>query len=772
MRQVFLRACCLFFVTYIHLGDGAFVAADDVPTATANIWMKLGRARMTGQRTDIPIGYSPIQKQFLVLGGRTHSNEYRKPHPYDILALDLKQENWENYFPVGKDWGPRVGDCRAPAWKDESFRFDDVEGNVRPNWTIYGTFSLGRKYDYDPVHERFVFYAGGHTFSYHPSKREWRDLAPAAHPESVLGGILLWSSMCYDAHNKRFILFGGGNVTSPRGDPGTWAYLPETNEWKQLNEGEQPPQRANSQLAYDPVHRKIILFGGDTLSSLLSDTWIFDVTQDRWQKQTPKTSPAPRAGHSLHWLPRSRKVLLLGGYTYTSTTEYVASLYKPLTLEAWTYDVDSQQWSLIRQFDTQSSPVPSSNRCLPSAAGDNDTVVLLDQHNVAWTCQFDATQADQKRTVELSVPLDTETRREGSHDPKWYSIDIPEMNAESVAKDLRELPANTWVLRPTPKRPKMNMDWGSAVLAPELDRIIRFSGGHSAYSGTAPQIYDMANDRYSLPFAPEYPIEFVYSNDQVHGEWSFQGNPWMTGHTYKSTGYDSRLKSLVFVPHESTYFFEPLKRTWNRSPEKNPFRPDFYTNTACGTPLGPVVWANRRGGDNGLWRLDATSRTWKELKLTGKLPEKSPDEIGLAYDSKRDRLLFFSNVGKSRGNVVSYDIATGVATQLDPRGSGAAAVPSRETIYIPDWNLVLLAARTLVDGKPYWLAYDCAKNEWLGIELLGSDPIGKGTSKGIFHNSVGLMFDPNRNLVWAVGQHSEVSVLRLDKQTARIKRFE
>ena len=91
------------------------------------------------------------------------------------------------------------------------------------------------------------------------------------------------------------------------------------------------------------------------------------------------------------------------------------------------------------------------------------------------------------------------------------------------------------------------MDWGSAVFAPELDQILRFSGGHSAYSGTAPQVYDVKTDRYSLPFAPEMPLEFVYSNDQVHGEWSFGGNPWMTGHTYKSTGYDSRLRCLVFA---------------------------------------------------------------------------------------------------------------------------------------------------------------------------------------------------------------------------------
>ena len=62
------------------------------------------------------------------------------------------------------------------------------------------------------------------------------------------------------------------------------------------------------------------------------------------------------------------------------------------------------------------------------------------------------------------------------------------------------------------------MDWGSAVFATESDQIVRFSGGHSAYSGTAPVVYDIRTDRYQLPFAPEMPLEYVYSNDQVHGE--------------------------------------------------------------------------------------------------------------------------------------------------------------------------------------------------------------------------------------------------------------
>ena len=136
------------------------------------------------------------------------------------------------------------------------FRFTDTEGNTRPNWTVYGTFSLGQKYDYDPDTKTFLFYAGGHTFRYDPARRAWTDLAPKTHPQQELGGILLWSSLCYDPVNKQFLLFGGGNVQSERGDPGTWTYSPAENRWVQLHPPHQPPQRANSGLSTTPCTRR------------------------------------------------------------------------------------------------------------------------------------------------------------------------------------------------------------------------------------------------------------------------------------------------------------------------------------------------------------------------------------------------------------------------------------------------------------------------------------------------------------------------------------
>jgi hypothetical protein len=84
---------------------------------------------------------------------------------------------------------------------------------------------------------------------------------------------------------------------------------------------------------------------------------------------------------------------------------------------------------------------------------------------------------------------------------------------------------------------------------------------------------------------------------------------------------------------------------------------------------------------------------------------------------------------------------------------------SREAVYLPDADLVLIEAQ--LEGNR-WLAYDCAKNAWLGIKFAGPNPIGDH----VFNNSLGLAYDANRKLVWAVGQRSEIWVLRLDRDSA------
>ncbi len=728
----------------------------------ANTWTKLDKAAIAGRRWDVPLGYAPELKRFIILGGRSTYADYRKPRSYDVLTLHPDDKTWENAFPPQKEWGPKVGACTAPAWKGEVWGFRDLEGNVRPNWTVYGTFSLGQKYDYDHDTKAFYFYAGGSTFKYEPAERRWTDLNPPTHPEKDLGGVLLWSSMVYDRHNRQFVLFGGGNVQSQRGDPGTWTYSPAKNTWTPLNLKKEPPQRANARLAYDPDAKKIVLFGGDQLDQLLSDTWLLDVVKQEWHEVKPEVAPVPRGGHALLWLPKAKKILLVGGYTYTSATGYGASLYQRLPLEMWTYDAAANRWQYLSLSNAKDGPDPPANFFTSAAVDSADNVLLLGQSG-AWVCPVDATKAYVDAAAKHGGKPGAIVRRGGSHDPAWYAEDVPPADPAKVEAELKDLPANEWRIRPTPKRPLMNMDWGSAVFAPELDLLVRFSGGHSAYSGTAPIVYDVKTDRYSIPFAPEYPLEYVYSNDQVRGEWSFKQNPWMTGHTYKSTGYDPNHRAFVFAPHDYTYFFDPKKSQWSRGPERNPYQANFYVVTVCATPKGAVVWANQRqGGAPGLWRLDA-ARVWQPLPLKGEMPQTSADHHGMAYDSRRDRLLLFSDLGKNKGDVLEYDFKTGATRWLNALGKDQALSASRETIYLPEQDAVLIGAHN--PGGSLWLMYDCAANAWVGLDLKGADPIGKKA----FNNSMGLTYDPHRRLVFAVGQYSHVHVLRLDAKTAQRK---
>jgi hypothetical protein len=739
--------------------------------AEPNTWVRFQDAQIEGRRWDVPVGYSPELKRFMVLGGRIAWADVKKPRSYDVLSLDTDAGKWRNELPSGgKNWGPEFGPVDAPAWKDEVWSFADAKGNTRPNWTIYGTFSLGGLYAHDPESDAFYFLTSRGTFRYYPKSREWFNSRPLRGPAAELAGTLLWSSICHDVVAKKFVLFGGGNIQTDRGDPGTWLFNPAEGEWEHLKPTTEPPARANSRLVYDPVNKLTVLFGGDQLDQLIADTWVFDSAKKTWTQRKPELSPSPRAGHALVWLPKAKKILLLGGYTYTSTTDYVTSLYKPLPLEAWTYDCANNTWEFISRWD-KDSPVPPSNVFLGAAADENDTVMVLDSQNRAWTCNFDVSKPAAAGRQKFGVVAGATVRRTGSHDPKWYTEGVAAPDPMAVADRLKKLSANEWVQMPTPNMPKMNMDWGSAVFDTANDKILRFSGGHSAYSGTAPVVYDIKTDRYSLPFVPEYPLEFVYSNDQVRGEWSFRGRPWMTGHTYKTTGYDTHTKAMLFVGHQYTYTFDAVAGEWTRLPERNPFQPDYYHNTLCSAPDGAYLWGLQGLETRGpwIWRFNSETKGWKPLPLVinPQLPAMGPDHHGLAFDTKRNRLLFFSDLGPKKGNIAAYDLKTFKLTWLDPAGSEKALERCRETVYLPDADLVLVGARVKdADGAFRWLAYDCAKNAWVGISLAGTDPIAKW---GGFNNSMGLMYDPGRKLIWAVGQMSQVYALKFDAEKANIQ---
>jgi hypothetical protein len=747
-----------------------FIAAADAVETPANKWVKLGDAKV-GQRACGALVYARETKRFMVLGGQLRWNA-KGDQPYGDLALDVTAGKWENCYPQGKSFGPKFGPCKPPKFKKYYGNlFSDVAGNNRVNQNGHMWRWLYACSAYDTHARQFYFHGSGLTWTYSPLERKWAGVKTATHPAKKTGSNLLWSAMCYDAARKKFVLFGGGNVSTKRGDAGTWTFDPASKTWQELKLKLQPPARANSMLAYDPVAKLVVLFGGDQLDQLIADTWTFDGKE--WSQRKPALSPAPRAGHAMLWMPKAKTLLLLGGYGYGSGGGYHGQYYKIRPLDAWTYDSKSDKWALIKVFTSGKQSNPNCyNSFLKAAVSDDDVLAVQAGRQGTWLCRLDANRVDTAGTARLGVKPGAVTRREKFYDPKWYTEGLPAANPAKVAASYKALPANKWVRITPPRIPRPNMDWGSAMYLPKLDAIARFSGGHCAYSGTAPQVFDLATGRWSIPFAPEFPMDHCCSDGGVPGDWSFKGRPWMPGHTWKATGVDKSGGRLVYLGPRYTWFFDPAKKAWQRSSATHRWR-DVRKATLCRTPKGAVVLSDlkRRSHRIAFFLIDDTTGEWKQMPLSGTLPGMSIDSLSTVYDSKRDRILIIAPREKSKpGSVVSYDMKSGEVKWLNPAGREKAVARMRESVYLPDADMVMTGGRVKgPGGKLVWTFYDCAKNKWRVCDFPGDDPLTKRGKKIDGSVSIGLMYDTKRKLVWMVGQYSELTVLKFDPKTAGLK---
>jgi hypothetical protein len=490
-------------------------------------------------------------------------------------------------------------------------------------------------------------------------------------------------------------------------------YLENAAAWLEA----EPLPRALSPIVYDAKTGVYVMVSGDHLDYLIPDSWVFDPAMKKWHSRTGISPMAPRANHSLK-ATGDGKVILSGGYTYTSSTDYVGGQYRDLDDGEWTFDIAANTWT----------------------------------------------------GKDKSIPPYQPVYRTGPFQPEFF-LQGDKPDAAAFQKKLQDLPANTWVSTKPPHLPRLNRDWGTAVLDPDRDLILRWSGGHSAHGGTDVLHYHIASNRWELPFPVEFPLGQLYSNTSYPDGFNFNKRPWVTGHTYQSYGYDPILKKMLFTGQPNhCYIWDPDVADWTgrfAKPKGMAYGSCFYTLTLTPTPQGLHCWTN-----NGqVFRFDAAEKDWLPIALKGdKLPGSVVDNSTVVHDSKRDRLLFFvKGYGEKvryDGRIHALDLKTGEVTALSPKGmEAAAAIPYLCQIRYDVANDLLLVGATLPpceDKVRRTPAYDCAKNEWLSLKLDGDDPNGKN-GRDV---SLGLMYDAKRKLFWAVDTNSNVRVLRLDPKAA------
>jgi hypothetical protein len=153
-------------------------------------------------------------------------------------------------------------------------------------------------------------------------------------------------AMAFCPATGKTYVFGGwsGQPSSPYLDE-LWEW--DGSSWSQVKTDVRPSARENTAMAYDPVRKSLILYGGDNNLdtntgevSVLGDTWEWQSSTRQWNQLSPASSPGPQNTLAMVTDSGRGKVLLFGA------VRNVASL-------VWEWDGATTTW-------TCRTPVPGS----------------------------------------------------------------------------------------------------------------------------------------------------------------------------------------------------------------------------------------------------------------------------------------------------------------------------------------------------------------------------------------------------------------------------
>ncbi len=166
----------------------------------------------------------------------------------------------------------------------------------------------------------------------------WSTITPVATP-----GTRERHSLGWDSARGQLVLFGGDNgnpFLTTKSE--VWVYSPAANTWAKLTNSTSVPARSDALFVYLPHLGKFFVFGGATNVQLsqawVNDAWLLDAPASgtaTWTALTTSgTKPVASGAHCAAYDHHRRKVILFGGES--------ASGMLSATMQ---YDVDTSTWS-------------------------------------------------------------------------------------------------------------------------------------------------------------------------------------------------------------------------------------------------------------------------------------------------------------------------------------------------------------------------------------------------------------------------------------------
>lgn len=286
------------------------------------------------------------RNRLLVYGGLIETQPRWLDATDELWALDLGESpSWERVITQGDTTGIRFGSTLIRDPREGGFflvggpndgKIFRLRGNPSPAWVEVqpsGAPSRARPGDawaFDSRRDQYYFFAGL------PSDRinvDRLSMRPAPSWQVQLGEPLPPSrfghAMAIDSKRDRLTIFGGVSEPGYLGD--TWtASLEDPNGWIRLEASNPPPPRHEPVMVYDPIHDRMLMFGGWTYpESYFDDLWILTLDpMPTWSSvQLSGTSPQGRRGHAAVYDPLRQRVLVFFGLGSTGALGDIWALH-------------------------------------------------------------------------------------------------------------------------------------------------------------------------------------------------------------------------------------------------------------------------------------------------------------------------------------------------------------------------------------------------------------------------------------------------------------
>jgi hypothetical protein len=538
----------------------------------------------------------------------------------------------------------------------------------------------------------------GRTWLYDPVANTWSSSLPAGSPQPRQ-----LAAAAYDPVNRKVVMFGGANAGAVMLRE-TWVYDVANGTWSNPAPAIQPRGAISAAMTFDPVSRRTLLFGGNAVLSqdAIGELWAYDAKDNVWTNLTDIRTPTGRGTAGMTFDPRSGQVYVFGGYRRApcGATDFRDTL---------AYDVRSGDWSFLTPA---SSPAP---RCLSSIVRDpaSGRMWMVGGLNPA------------SRELWVYDPLSNEWAQAGpkvlppgrynfgfGYDPVGRRMLV--FSGWTSADDTWELDISTDTWRNVNTAVKPPARGGSRLAYDSWhQRFVMFSGSNGAADTWT---YDPATEAWTLMSTGAGPAP-----DAIHG-----------------IAFDESVgRTVLRKTNGETWTYDLGTNSWQRMrPVASPSARGFSDMVYVPSIRKTLLFGGSSGGGfvNDTWLYDARADNWTQVAKTGVVPPISAAH-GLVYDGSTGKVIMWSGYTGGATHV-------GTTWMFDPETLTWARVPTRNSplgregqamVYDPESRrIAMFAGIDLLNFVPrndtWYLDYSLAPNVAMVSPADGSTGVAQDAS--------------------------------------------